>query len=228
MVAEKQTYDYILAKIGDRKPLPPWYKNIRNSSVVASITFLYLSSLIFMIWWEYDVFEKTRLCKFEACGIENYIFGPANEYAIISILLGSLVYTLYRSTDWPLVKDRLLIIFILVLIGAGLSGSGVVWLKAAHDPISDGVYDIKEIVKTNIPWRYQTQENMTRQPKSIVGVVENSTINTLVIKMPLKQRISLIYDQTYLEKLKPKEGSRVLVQIKLVDKTLFAQSVEIL
>jgi hypothetical protein len=226
MIAEKQSYNDILLKIKDREPLPLWYKNLYTTGTVAGIALLYLSSVLFMAWWSYDVFEKTRLCKFEVCGVDSYIFGPGYEYAITAIALGFLVYFLYRTTDWPYVKERMLIVLTLILVGAGVSVGAVTWLKTAHDPVSDSLYDVKETIKANFPWRYGAHNMSSHLLKPIIGVVEESTADVLIISMPLKQKISLFYEQSYPKNLKPMSGSRVVVQIQLMNNALYVQSIE--
>lgn len=228
MIAEKQIYDDIILEIKNQDPIPMLYTNMYISSVVAIMVLAYFSSIIFTVWLIYEVFEKTRVCKFESCSIDSYIFGPTYEYGILAILLGTLVYFLYRSTDWPYVKDRVFIILTLILVGTALSGSTVNWLRFAHDPLAEAVYDIKDTIKSALPWR----NNMAsfnvyeHKLKPLVGIVRSTTKDKLVLDMPLKQKISLFYEENYPENQKPKLGIRALVQIKLINNALYVQSAE--
>jgi hypothetical protein len=227
MIAEKQKYKGILLKIREAEPLPSWCNNFYNSSMITSITLLYISAVVFMAWWSYDFYEKTRLCKFEYCGLDSYLLEPGYEYAILAVLLSSLVYLLYRSTDWPFVKERMLIILILTFLGFSLSGSTIIWLKAGHDPITNELLEIKESIKTYLPWRHGVIGSQTsNELKPISGIVEESTKESLKIATSLRHKVSLFYESSFPNNLKPKIGSRVVVQIKLLDNALYVESIE--
>jgi hypothetical protein len=227
MLVEKQNYEDILLRIRDIEQLPSWYRAFYDSSKVAGMVLFYFSSVLFTTWWSYDLFEKTRLCKFESCEISNYLFEPGFEYALLAILFSSMFYFLYRSTDWPYVKEKALIVIILSLLVVSLSGGGALWLKAAHDPITDELYNIKDTIKLSLPWRSGliTGQN-TNSLKPISGIVEESTKDTLILAIPLRRKVNLFYEQKFQDSLKPKIGSRVVVKMKLLNNSLYVQSIE--
>jgi hypothetical protein len=169
MIAEKQSYEDILLKIKDSQPLPAWYKNAYNGSLITVICISYVSSITLMALWIYDLFEKTNLCNFEICDINSYIYEPGYEYAILALFLGTIVYFLYRSTDWPFVKERSIILLLLILVGSGLSFSTAIWLNRAHDPISDSLYEIKNSIKASLPWRYNLQTYSIKKLRPVIG-----------------------------------------------------------
>lgn len=228
MIAEKQIYDDIILEIKNQNPIPVLYTNMYISCIVAIMILSYFSSVLFTVWLAYEVFEKTRVCKFESCSIDSYIFGPTYEYGALAIMLGTLVYFLYRSTDWPYVKDRVFIVLTLILVGTALSGSTVNWLKSAHDPLAETIYDIKDSIKLALPWRNNLANvsAYNHKLKPLVGVVENSTVNNLILDMPLKQKINLFYEDNYPENQKPRVGTRAVVQIKLINNALYVESAE--
>jgi hypothetical protein len=209
MLAEKQNYEDILLRVRDIEQLPSWYRAFYDSSKVAGMLLFYFSAVLFTTWWSYDLFE------------------PGFEYALLAILFSSMFYFLYRSTDWPYVKEKALIVIILSLLVVSLSGSGALWLKAAHDPIADELYNIKDTIKLSLPWRSGliTGQN-TNSLKPISGIVEESTKDTLILAIPLRRKVNLFYEQKFQDSLKPKIGSRVVVKMKLLNNSLYVQSIE--
>jgi hypothetical protein len=224
MVLEKESYEHILTKIKDKEPLPQWYKSVHTSSIILAIIGLYIGSVTFVVWMSYDVLEKIRICQYDSCGVDIYTIDLTYEYAILALLSGLGVYLLYRSTDWPYVKERVLIVMWLTalstIVGVGL----FVWIANSPASATEAFYSLKESSKNVLPWRHAMMlKNNNLHP--LIGKVVESDSEKLVLLISMRQRVVLFYEPTFPEASKPTIGSRVVVQIKLVNNALYVQAV---
>lgn len=118
-MSEQSLHTKILDKIKDQKP----YSNLRFRLIsfftVLLLTILVSISVLGTTFFVYDIIDAGRLRPNDWF---NILLGGFFELLLLVVFFITLVYILYRRTDFALVKDRLTLIMciIAIVIGATL------------------------------------------------------------------------------------------------------------
>ncbi len=115
----KKLNSKILNQIESQKMKPQSYFWLKNALLIlALITFSALA--IFLLGSFFD--DTLEILEFRKYGLGIFLIIPVIlfEFMLISLLLGIIIFFLYRSTDWILVRHKLwLSLFLLIFIVAG-------------------------------------------------------------------------------------------------------------
>ena len=104
----------ILEKVDNQKPYSKWhFWLIEGGSIFLILGLLTLICffLAFAIW---DLLQTANIANPETFNFFNLIFKGLPELFLIAVILSIVIYCIYRQTDFPLVKNRLLLTTILL------------------------------------------------------------------------------------------------------------------
>ena len=159
---ESDIYSQIISKVKDKKPLPTWYKNANSAGVIFFISGCLGGAILFFTFLTDDFFENTKICRSADCLVSPNLLEIRYEYGVIALLLLATVHTVYRSTDWPHVKERTWIFVCLITSSIVISTSFIFWIQSSGPGIADTFHDVKRNLIEVTPWRKKVQYTLNK------------------------------------------------------------------
>jgi hypothetical protein len=215
----------ILEKLHHQKPYSHWrFVLIDTVRILCILILLFVAgfALAYFVW---DVIEAKLILDPDDGNIFHVFWHGLPEILLALLLISSLMYYLYRQTDLPLVKNRVLLFgsvwAILILIS-----TGIIFTVQNNRSLENGFFGTQEQLE-NLPYRPKRFDMMYqtgRRPDVFMGrVVDIVPINETDLKIIIKNRFeqievvvnidqltSLEIDEDVLVRLDPQNPARVL------------------
>ena len=225
----------ILEKLHHQKPYSHWrFVFIDTVRILCIFILLFVAglALAYFIW---DVIEVGSILDQKDSNIWHIFWHGLPEILLAVVLISTLMYYLYRQTDLPLVKNRI-ILFGTVWVILISTSSVIIFTLQNNKNLENGFFVTQEQLE-NLPYRLKRFDKIykiSRKPEMFTGrIVAITPINESDLKVTVKNRFEqieitvknnqfpsmVIYDDVAIL-LDPQNSTRIL-EIRKVPKRPF-------
>ncbi len=157
---DDQLLDKITENIRATAPRGRWYGRAMTATKVCLVLLFFFTATLAMSFFLYDFGEKKSMFEFTNSpfveNMTNFLF----EFLVISLVGIGGIYTVYRQTDWPLVKERLWLFVGLFATVAGISVGLVIFSESTIDPWGDFIGETTHSITHMLPIRSGIEEGI--------------------------------------------------------------------
>lgn len=213
----------IASRIGNEKPIASLLVRSMRLGAIAACGALLLVSIILISLFIFDLLEKSTIEGF----FEQNIYTPANflfEYLVLAFLLILIFVYLYRSFDWPLVKQKNAIFGIglatsvIVGIGVAYGAEHIFLLRHSLNTVKDAYVSTMPVRKAQIATTHTLLTSSNNVIGSISKIVENGEVITITLRVKNAEATYIVKESAVTEKLRV--GEKIAGHIDADGKTL--------
>jgi hypothetical protein len=223
MTNKQKILNKIASRIRNEKPVRSLFiRSVHLGAIAACITLLGISIILVGLFF-FDLAEKNAINGF----LNQNIYTPANflfEYLILALILILIFVYLYRTFDWPLVKERAAILSIGILTSV-IVGCGIAYGAEHIFFIREGLYTVKDAYVTHAPMRKDqiaTTHALLQSSNIVIGtvskIVETNEETTVSLRRKNGDVLYVMQESVTAEKLRV--GEKIAIHVDPDGKTI--------
>lgn len=218
---ENYTNNELLQKIQENiktaRPRGRWYgRTILVVRICFMISLAFIATFAMSLFL-YDLIEKTSILEFTQSPVVENVANYLLEFLVISLLGIVGIYTIYRQTDWPLVKERVWLVIGTFILVSGASVGLMLFSKSELDPWGDFIGETTHGITHTLPLRSSIEDRFENEMEDnfyFTGNITKATVgtDTIILTIQNEHRSKTFFVKDGINRSVFAPGDKVVVQ----------------